>query len=94
MTDEPNHVTARSLWCQLISGIELSDKEMSDLQNLLAADRELRQELNTDATIHASLLSMNDVRQSEDDFVRSVMALCSGENSGLETKTEIGRAHV
>jgi hypothetical protein len=87
MTDEPNHVTARSLWCQLISGIELSDKEMSDLQNLLAADRELRQELNTDATIHASLLSMNDVRQSEDDFVRSVMALCSGENSGLETKT-------
>ncbi|MBL8812570.1 MAG: FecR domain-containing protein [Planctomycetaceae bacterium] len=80
MTDKQNHVSARTLWSRLLFGVELSAEEMTELQNALASDRELRKELDSDATMHALLLSVRNVKQSENDFVRSVMARCSNES--------------
>lgn len=79
MTDKQNHVSVRSLWSRLITGNELSAEEMAELQKALAADKALREEMDADATIHASLLSMKDVEQSGDNFVCAVVARCSAE---------------
>lgn len=65
--------SARSLWCRLLNGAELTSEEQAILRDALRSDESLRAECNTDTTLHALLLSLNDVKQSEDDFVRSVM---------------------
>lgn len=88
-SDSENEKTgsARSLWCRLINGVELSHEEHTALQNTLGSNDRLRQECDTDATVHALLLSMNDVKQSENDFVRAVMGAV-GEGTAEAAATE------
>ena len=73
--DQENDRTgsARSLWCRHLNGAELTSEEQAMLRDALKSDESLRAECDTDATLHALLLSLHDVKQSEDDFVRGVM---------------------
>lgn len=65
--------STRSLWCRLLSGIELTSDEQVVLRDALGSDGALRSECHTDATLHSLLRSLHDVKQSEDAFVQSVM---------------------
>ncbi|MFO0976977.1 MAG: FecR family protein [Planctomycetaceae bacterium] len=81
--------SARSLWCRLINGVELTSDEQTVLREALASDEKLRKECDSDAMVHALLLSMNDVRQTEDDFVRGVMgAVEKGTTGTITTEVE------
>ncbi|MFM7166127.1 MAG: FecR family protein [Planctomycetaceae bacterium] len=66
---------ARALWCRLIDGAQPSREEQAALQDALRSNDRLRQECDTDATVHSLLLSMNDVKQSQDSFVQAVMSV-------------------
>lgn len=84
--------SARSLWCRLISGVELTSEEQAVLRDALGSDETLRAECDTDATLHALLLSMNDVKQSEDDFVRGVMgAVEKGASETIRTEVKAAK---
>lgn len=84
--------SARSLWCRLISGVELTSDEQAVLRDALGSDETLREECDADATLHALLLSMNDVKQSEDDFVRGVMrAVDKGTSETKKSEVEVGK---
>ncbi|MGV2332745.1 MAG UNVERIFIED_CONTAM: hypothetical protein LVR18_00905 [Planctomycetaceae bacterium] len=65
--------STRSLWCRLLNGIELTSEEQVVLREALGSDGALRSECHTDATLHALLRSLHDVKQSEDAFVQGVM---------------------
>ncbi|MFN9720621.1 MAG: FecR family protein [Planctomycetota bacterium] len=94
-SDSENEKTGlvRSLWCRLINGVGVSDEEQTVLQNVLKNNDRLRQECHTDATVHALLFSMNDVKQSEDDFVRAVMgAVGAGTAETLATQEPLVEA--
>ena len=76
MKDNQNQETivARQLWSGLVHGEQLSADEQSTLQKALENDARLRQECDADATVHALLRSLHDVKQTEDDFVQAVMS--------------------
>lgn len=76
MKDSENQETpaARQLWSGLVHGEELSADEQATLQKSLENDPRLRQECDADATVHALLRSLHDVKQTEDDFVQAVMS--------------------
>lgn len=82
-SDNENEKTnsARSLWCRLIDGAELSSEEDTAIRNTLESNARLREEWDTDATMHALLRSVQDLKKSEDGFVRAVMARCLAESS-------------
>jgi hypothetical protein len=64
------------LWSDLICGQDLSAAEQDDLRDAIEADDNLRERFTQDATLHALLLSLDDVESSEDQFVHRVLSRC------------------
>ena len=74
MTDP--QLQARALWCRLVGGETLSAEEQQALHHCLRSDPEQSRELREDATLHAMLLSLEDVEVSEGSFVAGVLERC------------------
>lgn len=74
--NEPRTV-ALILWSRLVSGEALDEVDRQQLVDLLNQDSSLRDEIEADATLNALLRFMNDVRQSDDQFVQKVLDQCN-----------------
>lgn len=70
---KPPREIIRTLWCRQISGEQLDDQEQQRLRDALRDEPELLSELSDDATSHALLRSLEEVVQTEDDFLQTVI---------------------
>ena len=82
---------ALTLWSRLISGETLEEVELRRLIDMTQHDPSLRKEIEADATLHALLRSMTDVRQTEDQFTRSVLERCHSLESNVGRSVEANR---
>ncbi len=82
---------ALTLWSRLISGETLDEVDLRQLIDLSQHDPSLRKEIEADATLHALLKSMTDVRQTEDQFTRSVLERCRSLESNAGRSVEANR---
>ena len=63
----------RALWCRQLAGELLQEAERELIDNALRDDPNLAAELSSDATAHTLLQSLDEVIQTEDDFVRAAL---------------------
>lgn len=63
----------RALWCRQLAGEPLQEAERELIRNALRDDPNLAAELSSDATAHTLLQSLDEVIQTEDDFVRAAL---------------------
>lgn len=84
-----SHEEVRALWCRQLSGEQLDEPESQLLQDALREDSDLLLELSSDATSHALLMSLEDVAQTEEDFVQAVLrsVSCQDRRQALKTET-------
>ena len=63
----------RALWCRQLAGEPLQEAERELIDKTLRDDPNLAAELGSDATAHTLLQSLDEVIQTEDDFVRAAL---------------------
>lgn len=83
--------TALGLWSRLISGETLDDVDLQKLIEFAQQDPALRKEIEADGTLHALLRSVNDVQQTEDEFVQSVLERCRSLDTDIQPAAERNR---
>ena len=63
----------RAIWCRQLSGQPIDETERELMRDALDENPDLLLELSDDAKSHALLLSLDDVMQTENTFVQTVM---------------------
>lgn len=91
--NEPR-TSAHVQWSRLISGETLDESELLKLIDLVQKDSALREEIATDASLHALLRSATDIAQTEDQFVQSVLKRCSVLDAENQSKEEVDRIEL